>query len=103
MMSVMPLHVNNAKLSHLWRQDILQNLYPGCKGNRQELQMAAEEHFNRSVKIDTEGSYVVSLPWIKGHHPLPTCRNVAERRLNSCIDPLKMSLNLAAYKEVFRE
>ncbi|GFY71927.1 integrase_H2C2 domain-containing protein [Trichonephila inaurata madagascariensis] len=30
--------------------------------------------------MDSDGRYVVSLPWIQGHPPLPTCRNLAERR-----------------------
>ncbi|GFY43188.1 integrase catalytic domain-containing protein [Trichonephila inaurata madagascariensis] len=79
------------------------NLDPGEKGTRQELEKAAEEHFNRSVKMDSDGRYVVSLPWIQGHPPLPTCRNLAERRLKNCINSLKKTGNLEAYEGVFSE
>ncbi|XP_035214247.1 uncharacterized protein LOC118188023 [Stegodyphus dumicola] len=65
--------------------------------------MAAEEHFNRSVKLHVDGRYVVSLPWVQGHPPLPTCKNVAERRLKGCVESLKRNGNLEAYEEVFRE
>ncbi|XP_035217115.1 uncharacterized protein LOC118190505 [Stegodyphus dumicola] len=65
--------------------------------------MAAEEHFNRSVKLDVDGRYVVSLPWIQGHPPLTTCKNVSERRLKGCVESLKRNGNLEAYEEVFRE
>ncbi|XP_035216538.1 uncharacterized protein LOC118189930 [Stegodyphus dumicola] len=101
--SVMSLHVNDAKISDLWRLDALGILDPGENGSRQELEMAAEEHFNRSVKLDVDGRYVVSLPWIQGHPPLPTCKNVAERRLKGCVESLKRNGNLEAYEELFRE
>ncbi|GFY73199.1 integrase catalytic domain-containing protein [Trichonephila inaurata madagascariensis] len=101
--SVMSLHVNDAKISDLWRLDTLGILDPGEKGTRQELEKAAEEHFNRSVKMDSDGRYVVSLPWIQGHPPLPTCRNLAERRLKNCINSLKKTGNLEAYEGVFSE
>ncbi|GFY61015.1 integrase catalytic domain-containing protein [Trichonephila inaurata madagascariensis] len=42
--SVMSLHVNDAKISDLWRLDTLGILDPGEKGTRQELEKAAEEH-----------------------------------------------------------
>ncbi|GFY48717.1 integrase catalytic domain-containing protein [Trichonephila inaurata madagascariensis] len=47
--SVMSLHVNDAKISDLWRLDTLGILDPGEKGTRQELEKAAEEHFNRKA------------------------------------------------------
>ncbi|GFY70861.1 uncharacterized protein TNIN_269141, partial [Trichonephila inaurata madagascariensis] len=96
--SVMSLHVNDAKIFDLWRLDTLGILDPGEKGTRQELEKAAEEHFNRSVKMDSDGRYVVSLPWIQGHPRLPTCRNLAERRLKNCINSLKKTGNLEAYE-----
>ncbi|GFS30858.1 uncharacterized protein TNIN_394991, partial [Trichonephila inaurata madagascariensis] len=48
--------------------------------------------------MDSDGRYVVSLPWIQGHPPLPTCRNLAERRLKNCINSLKKTGNLEAYE-----
>ncbi|XP_035224173.1 uncharacterized protein LOC118196815 [Stegodyphus dumicola] len=101
--SVMSVHVNDAKISDLWRLDTLVILDPGEKGRREVLEMAAEEYFNRCVKLDADRRYVVSLPWIQGHPPLPTCKNVAERRLKGCINSLKRSGNLEAYEEVFKE
>ncbi|GFY70515.1 DUF1758 domain-containing protein [Trichonephila inaurata madagascariensis] len=53
--------------------------------------------------MDSDGRYVVSLPWIQGHPPLPTCRNLAERRLKNCINSLKKTGNLEAYEGVFSE
>ena len=46
----MPLHVNDAKIADLWQLDTLGILDTGEKSSRQELEMAAKEHFKRCVK-----------------------------------------------------
>jgi len=62
-----------------------------------------EEYFNRNIRIDDEGRYEVSLPWIEGHPPLPNGRKVPERRLKKCTDSLKKSGNLEGYETVLNE
>ncbi|GBM62685.1 hypothetical protein AVEN_257281-1 [Araneus ventricosus] len=64
---------------------------------------AAKEHFEHSVKRDNEGRYIVSLPWIHDHPPLPDGRKIAERRLNSCIKALERAKKLVDYDDVFQD
>lgn len=49
----------------------------------------AEEHFNGSMKMDADLRYFYEPPVDQGHPPLPTFRNVAERKLKNCIDSLR--------------
>lgn len=100
---VLSLHVANAEVSELWKLDTLGILDPGQKESRQEIEKAAEEHFNRNIRIVEDGRYEVALPWIHGHPPLPSCRNVAERRLKNCVESLKKSERLEDYEAVFQE
>lgn len=82
--TVISLHVNDAKISNLWRLDTLGILDPGEKGTKEELEAATKEHFIRNLKRHEDGRYEVSLPWIQGHPPLTNCRSIAERRLKTC-------------------
>lgn len=83
--SVMSLHGNYAKILDLWRLDTLGILDPGESGNKQEIEKLTEQHFYRSIKIDEEGTYEVSLPWIENHLHLPTGRKIIERQLRNCV------------------
>ncbi|GFY44966.1 hypothetical protein TNIN_226141 [Trichonephila inaurata madagascariensis] len=65
----MSLHVSDAKISDLWRLDTLGILDPGEKGTSRQEREGREEHFNRSVKMDSDGRYVVSLHGYKAILP----------------------------------
>ncbi|KAF8795262.1 hypothetical protein HNY73_003133 [Argiope bruennichi] len=92
--TLMSLHVNDVNISDLWRDDTLNINEPAGTQSRKELEEAAKEHFERSVTRDNEGRYIVSLPWIHDHPPLPDGRKIAERRLNSCIKTLERAEKL---------
>lgn len=62
--------------------------------------MAAEDHFNKGIKLDAEGMCEVSLPWIQNHPPRWTGRNVAESILKNCVESLKETRTLEEYKSV---
>ena len=64
---------------------------------------SAEEHFNRNIRIVKDGRYEVSLPWINGRPPSPSCGNVAERSLKNCVESLKKSGRLEDYAAVFND
>ncbi|GBM04185.1 hypothetical protein AVEN_242418-1, partial [Araneus ventricosus] len=101
--TLMSLLVNDLNISDLWRLDTLNINDPAENQSRKELEEAAKEHFERSVKRDNEGRYIVSLPWIHDHPPLPDGRKIAERRLNSCIKALERAEKLVDYDDVFQD
>ncbi|XP_055947026.1 uncharacterized protein LOC129980670 [Argiope bruennichi] len=101
--TLMSLLVNDVNISDLWRLDTLNINDPAETQSRKELEEAAKEHFERSVTRDNEGRYIVSLPWIHDHPPLPDGRKLAERRLNSCIKALERVEKLADYDDVFQD
>ncbi|GBN68013.1 hypothetical protein AVEN_64478-1 [Araneus ventricosus] len=101
--TIMSLLVNDVNISDLWRLDTLNINDPAENQSRKELEEAAKEHFERSVKRDNEGSYIVSLPWIHDHPPLPDGRKIAERRLNSYIKALERAEKLVDYDDVFQD
>ncbi|GBL76691.1 hypothetical protein AVEN_53386-1 [Araneus ventricosus] len=101
--TLMSLLVNDVNISDLWRLDTLNINDPAENQSRKELEEAAKEHFERSVKRYNEGRYIVSLPWIHDHPPLPDGRKIAERRLNSCIKALERAEKLVDYDDVFQD
>ncbi|KAF2884132.1 hypothetical protein ILUMI_22052, partial [Ignelater luminosus] len=48
-----------------------------------ELEQATMNHFKDTVARCRDRRYQVSLPWVEGHLPLPTNRNLAERKLQA--------------------
>ncbi|GBM72972.1 hypothetical protein AVEN_35090-1 [Araneus ventricosus] len=101
--TLMSLLVNDVNISDIWRLDTLNINDPAENQGRKELEEAAKEHFERSVKRDNEGRYIVSLSWIHDHPPLPDGRQIAERRLNSCIKALERAEKLVYYDDVFQD
>ncbi|GFV31472.1 uncharacterized protein TNCV_3462781 [Trichonephila clavipes] len=98
---LLSLHVSDNCIKDLWSLDVLGIKDPFEKKTRIELEEAAKDHFARHVTRDTDGRYVVSLPWIQCHPFLSNCRNLAERRLKNCVGSLERSKNLGKYEAVF--
>ncbi|GFU28266.1 uncharacterized protein TNCV_1022511 [Trichonephila clavipes] len=98
---LLSLHVSDNCIKDMWNLDVLGMKYPFEKKTRIELEEAAKDNFARHVTRDTEGRYVVSLPWIRCHSFLSNCRNLAERRLKNCVRSLERSKNLGKYEAVF--
>ncbi|GBN57671.1 hypothetical protein AVEN_224166-1 [Araneus ventricosus] len=57
--TLMSLLVNDVNISDLWRLDTLNINDPAENQSRKELEEAAKKHFERSVKRDNEGRYIV--------------------------------------------
>ncbi|XP_035233654.1 uncharacterized protein LOC118205477 [Stegodyphus dumicola] len=67
-----------------------------------EMQQAAIVHFQRSLKVNDEGRYEVTLPWLKLHPTVPEGKDLAERRLRTTVKRLKTANILEAYQEVLQ-
>ncbi|KAF8790481.1 hypothetical protein HNY73_005499 [Argiope bruennichi] len=77
-------------------------MYPSEKKTAVELQEAARQHFLDTVKIENN-RYVVSLPWIEGHLPLPDNFELSEKRLRKVVKRLKTKGLFEAYGALFKE
>ncbi len=66
------------------------------------MQEAALEHFKKTVEQKDDGRYIVNLPWIENHAPIPSYRGVAEKKLHSNKARLEKLGVLTAYHEVFK-
>ncbi|GFU65568.1 DUF1758 domain-containing protein [Trichonephila clavipes] len=61
------------------------------------------EHFLRTVKVDEEERFLVSLPWLENHLPLPDNFNLAFKGLQVTTHKLKEENLFKEYDDVFKE
>jgi len=78
---VTSLCVSEPTLSDLWSLDSIVIRDSTESKTREELQLAAMDHFHSTVKRLENGRYEVSLPWIEGHPKLPSNFEHAKHRL----------------------
>ncbi|GBM13243.1 hypothetical protein AVEN_61738-1, partial [Araneus ventricosus] len=78
-----------ALISDLWSLDALGILDPSEKKNKLELQEEARDHFLSTAKVNEEGRFQVSLPWLDNHLPLKYNHDLAVKRLDSTVKRLK--------------
>ncbi|UYV67608.1 hypothetical protein LAZ67_5001360 [Cordylochernes scorpioides] len=78
---VTSLHVNSFDVQDLWKLDVLGIMDASETKSRKDLIEASNTHFKETVKRDESGRYIVSLPWIAGHPPVPVNRRTTENRL----------------------
>ncbi|XP_044756949.1 uncharacterized protein LOC123315351 [Coccinella septempunctata] len=71
--------------------------------SREEMEQAALRHFKETVAVESDGRYVVHLPWIEGHPPLPSNYKLAVRRLNFTISKLMKDGYYSKYEDVFKD
>ncbi|UYV82490.1 hypothetical protein LAZ67_21002496 [Cordylochernes scorpioides] len=81
--SVLSCLVRDATIQDLWRLDVIGIMEPMKEKSKEELSVAALEHFNQTVKQNEDGRYSVNLPWIGGHPPLPNYKLISEKKLES--------------------
>ncbi|GFX08950.1 DUF1758 domain-containing protein [Trichonephila clavipes] len=81
-----------------WGYKILQN-----KKTKEELHKASMEHFLRTVKVDEEERFLISLPWLDNHLPLPDHFNLAFKGLQVTTHKLKKENLFKEYGYVFKE
>ncbi|XP_055932029.1 uncharacterized protein LOC129962308 [Argiope bruennichi] len=92
----------SACITDLWTLDSLGITDPSEKKTAIELQEAARQHFLDTVKIENN-RYIVSLPWIEDHLPLPDNFELSEKRLHKVVKRLKTEGLFEAYGAVFKE
>ncbi|UYV73046.1 hypothetical protein LAZ67_10001662, partial [Cordylochernes scorpioides] len=78
---VTSFHVNSFDVQNLWKLDVLGIMDAAETKSRKDLIEASNTHFKETVKRDESGRYIVSLPWIAGHPPVPVNRRTTENRL----------------------
>lgn len=77
------LLVKEANVSDLWRLDLI-GIEDEAETKKKEMNLeAATEQFKQTLRIDQEGRFEISLPFIKGCPPLKSNRSMAEQRLLS--------------------
>ncbi|GFQ96130.1 integrase catalytic domain-containing protein [Trichonephila clavata] len=100
---LLSLHVSDLKICDLWSLDSLGIKEPSISQSKSEIEEAVKDHFVRSLRRDDEGRYQVSLPWLEVHPELSDNRNIAERRLKSCVRSLQKRNCLQEYENIFKE
>ncbi|UYV81487.1 hypothetical protein LAZ67_20001340 [Cordylochernes scorpioides] len=77
----------------------------GCSRNksRKDLIEASNTHFKETVKRDESGRYIVSLPWIAGHPPVPVNRRTTENRLLTTTRNVQGKMLYEKYDTIFEE
>ncbi|UYV61728.1 hypothetical protein LAZ67_1006176 [Cordylochernes scorpioides] len=94
--------VRDATIQDLWRLDFIAIIEPMKEKSKEELSVAALEHFNQTVKQNEDGRYSVNLPWIGGHPPLPNYKLISEKKLESTTARLEKLGVLSTYHDVFK-
>ncbi|UYV83583.1 hypothetical protein LAZ67_23001537 [Cordylochernes scorpioides] len=100
--SVLSCLVRDATIQDLWRLDVIGIMEPMKEKSKEELSVAALEHFNQTVKQNEDGRYSVNLPWIGGHPPLPNYKLISEKKLESTTARLEKLGVLSTYHDVFK-
>ncbi|GFQ92970.1 DUF1758 domain-containing protein [Trichonephila clavata] len=100
---LLSLHVRDLKICDLWSLDSLGIKEPSISQSKSEIEEAVKDYFVRSLRRDDEGRYQVSLPWLAVHPELSDNRNIAERRLKSCVRFLQKRNILQEYENIFKE
>ena len=95
--------IQEAKLSDLWRLDVLGIEDPLQRQTKQEKEEAVDQRFNETTVINDQGRYEVMLPWIPDHAPLSTNKSIAIRRLENTVSNLKQRGLLAEYDKVLND
>ncbi|GFU00333.1 uncharacterized protein LOC103521301 [Trichonephila clavipes] len=88
-MLVTSLFVKEMDISQLWRLDSLGIQDPSEQKTKEELHKASMEHFLRTVKVDEEERFLVSLRWLDNHLPLPDNFNLEFKGLQVTSHKLK--------------
>ncbi|XP_035218928.1 uncharacterized protein LOC118192134 [Stegodyphus dumicola] len=100
-LSIIYLLTHNFNLLDMWSLERIDTADPVESQSAVELQQAALVHFHR-LKVNNEGRYEVTLPWLKLHPTLPEGKDLAERRLRTIFKRLKTANILEVYQEVLQ-
>ncbi|UYV83138.1 hypothetical protein LAZ67_22002401 [Cordylochernes scorpioides] len=100
---VTSLHVNSFDVQDLWKLDVLGIMDAAEPKSRKDLIEASNTHFKETVKRDESGRYIVSLPWIAGHPPVPVNRRTTENRLLTTTRNVQGKMLYEEYDTIFEE
>ncbi|UYV67841.1 hypothetical protein LAZ67_5002202, partial [Cordylochernes scorpioides] len=97
--SVLSCLVRDATIQDLRRLDVISIMEPMKEKSKEELSVAALEHFNQTVKQNEDGRYSVNLPWIGEHPPLPNYKLISEKKLESttALAGIKRDMNWSVF------
>ncbi|UYV84468.1 hypothetical protein LAZ67_X002301 [Cordylochernes scorpioides] len=100
---VTSFHVNSFDVQDLWKLDVLGIMDAAETKSRKDLIEASNAHFKETVKRDESGRYIVSLPWIAGHPPVPVNRRTTENRLLTTTRNVQGKMLYEKYDTIFEE
>jgi hypothetical protein len=89
-------------LQDLWSLESIGITDPVEHKSKQDKEIAAKEHFLKTVSRTTEGRYSVSLPWTNGQQQIPSNKFLAEKRLVNATNKLNSQDKFKIYDEVFK-
>ncbi|UYV70044.1 hypothetical protein LAZ67_7001587 [Cordylochernes scorpioides] len=87
----------------LWKFDVLGIMDAAETKSRKDLIEASNTHFKETVKRNESGRYIVSLPWIAGHPPVPVNRRTTENRLLTTTRNVQGKMLYEKYVTIFEE
>lgn len=88
-------HMTDLRIKDLWELDVIGILDPVVDKSRQELTMAAVDFFKSTTARNSDGRYVIKLPFIEGHDPIPSYQYIAMHKLKSTRSSLEKKKALA--------
>ncbi|UYV75782.1 hypothetical protein LAZ67_13001334 [Cordylochernes scorpioides] len=100
---VTSFHVNSFDVQDLWKLDVLGIMDAAETKSRKDLIEASNTHFKETVKRDESGRYIVSLPWIAGHPPVPVNRRTTENILLTTTRKVQGKMLYEKYDTIFEE
>ncbi|XP_031356659.1 uncharacterized protein LOC116180688 [Photinus pyralis] len=101
-MCILSMVIQDASVSQLWDLDLL-----GIRDETDVISVEQQEQedkqkFFNCLTRNADGRYVVSLPWIDDHPPLPTNYEVARLRLNHATKRLEENKLFEEYAKLFQ-
>ncbi|XP_055938030.1 uncharacterized protein LOC129968202 [Argiope bruennichi] len=90
-------------ITELWTLDSLGITDPSDRKTKEDLHESAREHFLKTVQVDKDNRFVVHLPWVEDHPPLPDNFNLALKRLGNTVRKLKEENLYDDYNQIFEE
>ncbi|UYV84444.1 hypothetical protein LAZ67_X002193 [Cordylochernes scorpioides] len=94
---------NLFEVQDLWKLDVLGIMDAAETKSRKDLIEASNTHFKENVKRDESGRYIVSLPWIAGHPPVPVNCRTTEHRLLTTTRNVQGKMLYEKYDTIFEE
>ncbi|GFX98495.1 DUF1758 domain-containing protein [Trichonephila clavipes] len=102
-MLVASLFVKEIDIFQLWRFNSLGIQDSSEQKTKEQLHKASMQHVLRTVKVDEEERFLISLPWLDNHLPLPDNFNLAFKWLQVTTHKLKKENLFKEYGDVFKE